>query len=118
MSSRASGRRRSDESRGRGLGGVACGMTPPGWFQVSSNFHNKPGESDTETETLDLEDTLGVESRCFRFRNWPDEKSKLDFPQETMHWEQFVRLTNGKVSLHTAFIYMSRRVWFKPFHKT
>lgn len=80
-----------------------------GWFQVSSNFHNKPGESQTRWISRTLCGTGRIE--LFNFRNRPDENALLGFAQETMHWEQFLRLTNGKVRRFGArLLWLARAV--------
>lgn len=82
--------------------GVASGAAQPGI--VSGELSSAHTETST-TSPANLRHpgfrgnfARRVELDGFNFRNRSDEISPLGFAQETMHWEQLLRLTNGKVS--------------------
>ena len=91
------------EGRGGGAGGGASQLTE---FQVRFNFHNKPGELERQEDRAKLEGKTGSGdlTHCLILADslhWSvrtDENTRLAFIPEIMHWEQFLRLTNGKVS--------------------
>lgn len=81
--------------------GVASGAAQPGIVS------GEPGSAHTETFTTSPANqrhsgfrgnfVRRVELDGFYFRYRSDDISQLGFAQETMHWEQLLRLTNGKV---------------------
>lgn len=94
-------------SAGMGPGGggalLAAQLTE---FQVRFNFHNKPGGLEQQECPAKLLrnrrgegfDRLGFSCSTLKKSVRTDENTQLDFALEKMHWEQFLRLTNGKVS--------------------